>query len=429
LPQQSFEGLGFSADSFEMYAVTDDEVAGSLRKLMQFRNFTVLTPPAPNMTDATDTGQTNTDNITSNSTPVFTGTLTRVSGAATLPIENASVFLSVDGSPVGSAVNTDATGFYSITAPAIPAGSHNVTIRVGETSTTSDTLKSLASSSLSITIDTTAPRVENVAIGSTTADDTLHPDYSIPDGDGEQIRSVPVAAANQIKITFSDAMADAGAGILDEDSLVITRVSDDGADIAVDLFAWDSGSKTGTWRFDNDANTGTIPYVRGQYVLTLADDVQNVAGLALDGEWTNPTLLTDTGTSTFPSGNTTAGGDFEFYVTLLPGDVDRDNVVNTSDVAQLFGSYGLGSGQKWINGDMTGEGAVGLSDLIKVQNNLGADYTAWPGGMMMMSGGGGGELDGGGASFSEMVLDNLSTKHGLAAEAVDEIMTWLETLE
>jgi hypothetical protein len=377
------------------------------------------------MSAGSDTGESNTDDITSVNTPTFTGTLERTLTTGSTPVESAWVWLYVDETQVGTPVQANSSGVYSITAPTLSAGERTIQIKTGQTNTTPDANRSPLSDPLTITIDTTAPRVESVVIGSSYSDDTLHPDYTVPDGDGDQLRTPPVAAANEIKITFSDAMAQSGGGELDEDSLTITRVSDDGTDVDVVGYSWNAGTKTGTWTFDTDGNGGTTPYARGQFVLAVSDDADNVAGLALDGEWTNPTSLADTNTSTFASGNGTAGGDFEFYITLLPGDVNRDNVVDNADVAALLGGgYGQGSGQTWTDGDMTGEGAAGLQDLIKIQNNLDADYTEWPGGEFLMGGGEGA----GGQSFHEIVMAYLSTKHGLSPEAVDEILAYLEAL-
>ena len=60
--------------------------------------------------------------------------------------------------------------------------------------------------------------------------------------------------------------------------------------------------------------------------------VTNGLGAALDGEFT-------TTTSNFPSGDGTAGGDFNFRFNILPGDVDQNGVVtglDGGDVRQHF---------------------------------------------------------------------------------------------
>ncbi|MDJ1173777.1 Ig-like domain-containing protein [Roseofilum capinflatum] len=100
-------------------------------------------PSTPDMTAATDTGSSNTDNITSDTTPTFTGTAEA----------NSTVTLtsSVDGT-VGT-VTADGSGNWSITASTLSAGNHNITATATDTAGNT----SAASTALGITIDTTAP--------------------------------------------------------------------------------------------------------------------------------------------------------------------------------------------------------------------------------------------------------------------------------
>ncbi len=98
---------------------------------------------APDMTNATDTGSSNTDDITSDTTPTF-----EVSCSAT----NDSITLYVDG--VANATYTcTAVGTADVTAnPALSEGNHNITY-----TETNQFGESGQSPALSITIDTTAP--------------------------------------------------------------------------------------------------------------------------------------------------------------------------------------------------------------------------------------------------------------------------------
>jgi hypothetical protein len=108
-----------------------------------------ITPPAipgiPDMTAATDTGSSNSDNITNNQTPQFIVTC-----------ENgASVQLYTDnpapGTATGSAV-TCAGGTVTLTAATLAAGVHNITARQTDPAGN----QSVASGALAVTIDTTA---------------------------------------------------------------------------------------------------------------------------------------------------------------------------------------------------------------------------------------------------------------------------------
>jgi Domain of unknown function (DUF4347)/Bacterial Ig-like domain/Cadherin domain len=123
-------------------------------------------PSAPDMTSASDTGSSNTDNITSNTTPTFTGT---AEAGSTVTLYD------TDGTTVlGTAVATGGT--WSITSSALSSGSHTITAKATDTAGNT----SAASASLSITVDTATPTaislssssVSNTA-GSNTAVGTL----------------------------------------------------------------------------------------------------------------------------------------------------------------------------------------------------------------------------------------------------------------
>ena len=95
------------------------------------------------MADATDLGVSSTDNITSDTTPTFTGT----AEAGT------TVTILVDGVARGTATATGGT--YSITTTALTAGTHLVTA----TATDAAGNLSVASAALSVTVDNVRPTV------------------------------------------------------------------------------------------------------------------------------------------------------------------------------------------------------------------------------------------------------------------------------
>ena len=100
-------------------------------------------PSTPDLAPSSDTGASNTDNITSIKTPTFTGTGT--------PGDTISLF--VDGVLAGTGV-VDGNGNYSITPSSpIADGAHNITSQA----TNVAGLTGPASNPLSITIDSTPP--------------------------------------------------------------------------------------------------------------------------------------------------------------------------------------------------------------------------------------------------------------------------------
>ncbi|MDJ1183967.1 Calx-beta domain-containing protein [Roseofilum casamattae] len=109
-------------------------------------------PSTPDLTAATDTGSSNSDNITNDTTPTFTGT-----AAA-----NSTVTLTSNVDGIVGTTTADGAGNWTITASTLNEGSHNLTATATDTGGNA----SAASSALGITIDTTSPTVTvNQAVG------------------------------------------------------------------------------------------------------------------------------------------------------------------------------------------------------------------------------------------------------------------------
>jgi hypothetical protein len=88
-------------------------------------------------------------------------------------VENAFVWLYVDGAPVGNPVATAANGDYSITPTnPLPVGQRVIQIKAGETDMTVEAKRSPLSAPLNITIDNSAP---SVTINNRTTNDTTPP--------------------------------------------------------------------------------------------------------------------------------------------------------------------------------------------------------------------------------------------------------------
>ncbi|MFK8031357.1 MAG: Ig-like domain-containing protein, partial [Gammaproteobacteria bacterium] len=142
-------------------SVTDD--AGNTGSV-SLTSFTVDTtnPSAPSALDlsaVSDTGSSETDNVTSDTTPTITGT---AEASSTVVITS-----SIDGA-VGS-ITAGSSGDWSITTPALSSGSHTLTA----TSTDAAGNTSAASSTLVISVDVTdpsTPSIPDLAASSDTGD-------------------------------------------------------------------------------------------------------------------------------------------------------------------------------------------------------------------------------------------------------------------
>jgi hypothetical protein len=159
----------------------------------------------------------------------------------------------------------------------------------------------------------TPPEVVGFALGLPGAS-TI--DFAGKVGSGEQMRSVPLLAANTLSVTFNQNVT------VTQSALQVINL--DGASPSVSGFVYDALSQTATWTF-------TAALADGRYLVRLADSVHNSANQALDGEFTNPWTLGATGTSVFPSGDGVAGGEFRFRFTVMVLDSNHDNIVGSTN--------------------------------------------------------------------------------------------------
>ena len=133
-------------------------------------------------------------------------------------------------------------------------------------------------------------------------------------------------------------------------------------------FSYDAGTHRATWTLT--ANLG-----RDKLLLDLngstAGAVTDVSGNRLDGDWTNPTWnppSAPVGGDAWPSGNGTAGGDFQFRINVLPGDTNQSGTVDVSDLAVLAAHYRQ-SYSGWGNADFNSDGVVNVQDLAVLAAN------------------------------------------------------------
>jgi hypothetical protein len=184
--------------------------------------------------------------------------------------------------------------------------------------------------------------------------------YDVPDGSGEQLRTVPVGGANELSIKFNKAVTMVS-GDLDLTTLTGSPVPSVGSFTAPSSL----NDFTATWTFST-----ALP--AAQYLISLSDAVVDSFGQALDGEWVNPFSVStaDAAISEFPSGDGYAGGDFNFVFTILPGDANRDNFVGGADwiiYQSSFGGLNLG----FDGADYNGDGVTNSTDHAFWNQNYG----------------------------------------------------------
>jgi VCBS repeat-containing protein len=102
-------------------------------------------PPAPDLTDASDSGVSHTDNITNVAASTFTGTVE--------PGTTVRLYDSDGTTVIGTTLADASTGAYTVTSSALSQGTHHLTV----TATDASNNTSVHSDALDVTIDTTAP--------------------------------------------------------------------------------------------------------------------------------------------------------------------------------------------------------------------------------------------------------------------------------
>ena len=206
--------------------------------------------------------------------------------------------------------------------------------------------------------DTTAPRVSNVTVASATTT------YDVPSGSGEQMRTVPVANVSKVIVTFDEDVINTSTNISLKSAIT-------------------NATYSGTVSYVSSTHKATLTLTNSitapdKLILTVTNSVTDAAGNALDSEWTNPTTVTSTGTTSFPSGNGASGssaGAFKFNFTVLPGDYSRNNVGDASDYILWRKWDGTTTGATFTMGDGDGDGDVDGSDYDIYRACDGIDYT------------------------------------------------------
>ena len=179
--------------------------------------------------------------------------------------------------------------------------------------------------------------------------------YSIPVGSSDQLNALTWLDIDQIRITFSEDVQ------VQRQDLSISGITN--AVYETSDFFYDPATRTASWTLE----TPIAPDERIHLDLDgdTAAAVVDLDGNALDGEWTD-------GVSTYASGNGTAGGDFEFSVNVLRGDVVANNFVDYFDYIYTRSADGLlaGDPEYYPTYDIDGNGAINPTDWNKVLENI-----------------------------------------------------------
>lgn len=200
--------------------------------------------------------------------------------------------------------------------------------------------------------DTTAPRVTDVIVDSGGPDiASLLSDGSVLPSGIAQLEPLPWSGIDQIAFRFDEEVQ------IDETHLTLhgTRSAP-----AVDGFNYDAASRTAIWWLE-------APLGTDRYQFALDDDVEDIAGNALDGEWRDGISMI--------SGNGMAGGAFELRFDVQVGDVDRDGDTDVGDYALLDTVLNAGSSDPVL--DLDRDGGLSSNDLSILRAAMGERRPEW----------------------------------------------------
>jgi len=137
--------------------------------------------------------------------------------------------------------------------------------------------------------------------------------YRVPTGSASQLKSLPWKNIDTFIVTFNEDVD------VRSEHLSISGIG--AASFSIQQFHYDVSTHRATW-------TLASPLASNSYLVEIDGDgvspVRNLHGAALDGEWA-------ASASTFPSGNSVAGGDFSFAFRVLIGDANQTNTVDSYD--------------------------------------------------------------------------------------------------
>lgn len=182
--------------------------------------------------------------------------------------------------------------------------------------------------------------------------------YRVPVGSSSQVKSLPWNNIDKLSVTFSEDV-----NVL-ASHLSLTGVSV--ASVSFSHFEYDPRTFTATWTL-----AAALP--KNSYRFEIDGDgmtpVKDLAGNALDGEWT-------TSSTAYPSGNGAAGGDFAFDFRVLPGDLNQSSSVDLSDWSASSSRQGATTSS--VNylplADVDGSGSHTSTDTAFIYSKLNQAY-------------------------------------------------------
>ncbi|MCA9265948.1 MAG: hypothetical protein KDA60_18935 [Planctomycetales bacterium] len=183
--------------------------------------------------------------------------------------------------------------------------------------------------------------------------------YAIPTG-SNQATPLPWTNIDQITVRFSEDLN------VEKHHLALVGVNT--ANYLPSDFSYDAKRHEATWTFDTPIDEESFRLELES--LNTDSAVESQTGVRLDGNWTD-------GTSSFPSGDGTAGTDFKFSWKSNPADANQSGQVNYVDYAEIYNKRGVTVNHSLYDPmlDINGDGVIQTVDADIALANL---YDAAP---------------------------------------------------
>jgi len=212
-----------------------------------------------------------------------------------------------------------------------------------------------------------APTVVNVSVGSTQWSSAFigylqsaglgAGGYSIPVGSSAQLQTLSWQNINQIRITFNENV------IINASDLCLSGTNHPAYPFS--SFQYIAASNTAVWTLASNLACDKLMIDLDATGLSPIRGVSD--GNALLGAWTD-------GQSTYPSGYGGGAEDFKFSLNVLPGDVNGDNSVTSTDASLVQNLIGTAAGAPGYVAryDIDGTGILTTTEYNAIQTLIGS---------------------------------------------------------
>lgn len=188
------------------------------------------------------------------------------------------------------------------------------------------------------------------------------PFFDIPVGTEAQLTPIPWTGVQKFQFVFSENVQ-----FGEPTDLQVIGVAN-AYEVSASDFTYDSVTRTATWSLERSIALADKILLRMP-----SGRIVDFQGNDLDGEWQNPLPQPSAKGSVFPTGDIFPGGDFEFRLNVVPGDVNQNGTVDLADFhaqrSRQFRSQGDAAYDVLFDTDRSGH--INVADGVLLLNHRG----------------------------------------------------------